>query len=162
MKSPVHFIPDGYHTATPYLIAKNASQAIDFYKQAFGASELLRVCAPGGKVGHAEIQIGDSRIMLADECPDWGALSPQTIGGTPVGLALYVENCDAMFAKAVELGAQILKPVEDQFYGDRSGTLLDPFGHKWTIATHIEDIAPAELERRAAAMFAGSGAPGVS
>jgi PhnB protein len=109
--------------------------------------------APGGKVAHAEVQIGDSRIMLADEHPEWDARGPQSIGGTPVGLALYVEDCDAMFNRAIAAGGKVLKPLADQFYGDRSGTLLDPFGHKWTVATHKEDVSPEEIQRRAAALF---------
>jgi PhnB protein len=113
----------------------------------------MRIGPPGGKIGHAEIKIGDSLLMLADEYPEWDARSPQTIGGTPVGLCLYFEDCDAVFARAVSLGAQVVKPVQDQFYGDRSGTITDPFGHKWTIATHKEDVSPEEIEKRAAAMF---------
>jgi len=148
------YIPDGYHTATPYLIVNGGARAIEFYKQAFGATEIIRIGSPGDKVGHAEIQIGDSRIMLADEFPEMDALGPKTIGGTPVGLMLYLEDCDSVVAKAVSLGAKVLKPVQDQFYGDRSGTVLDPFGHKWTIATHKEDLSVEEMKKRAAAMFA--------
>ena len=146
-----NYIPDGYHTATPYLICTGAAHAIEFYKQAFGATELMSLPGPAGKVMHAEIQIGNSRIMLADEFPEMDARSPQTIGGTPVGLCLYVQDSDAVFARAVSAGAKVLRPVEDQFYGDRSGTVADPFGHKWTIATHKEDVEPAEIARRAAA-----------
>src|SRR6185295_16707190 len=130
-------IPDGYHTATPYLIVKGASDAIDFYKKAFGATELMRMPGPGGCVAHAEIKIGDSPIMLADEFPQMDARGPKTIGGTPVGLMLYVEKVDEVFARAIAAGAKELRPLQNQFYGDRSGTLEDPFGHKWTIATHI-------------------------
>ncbi|MBI3413933.1 MAG: VOC family protein [Verrucomicrobia bacterium] len=148
-----NFIPDGYHTATPYLIVNGGTRAIEFYQKAFGATEVLRVNAPGGKLGHAEIQIGDSRIMLADEFPEYDARGPEAFGGTPVSLMLYLEDVDAVVARAVSLGAKILKPVQDQFYGDRSGTILDPFGHKWTIATHIEDMSSEEMARRAAAMF---------
>jgi PhnB protein len=148
-----NYIPAGYHTATPYLIVDGAARALEFYKQAFGATELSRIGSPGGKVGHAEIQIGDSRIMLADEYPEWDARGPQAIGGTPVGLCLYVEDCDAVFNRAVSLGAKVLKPMQDQFYGDRSGTFADPFGHKWTIATHQEDVSPEEIQKRAAALF---------
>ena len=147
------YIPDGYHTATPYLIVNGGARAIEFYKQAFGAAEVLRMDAPGGKVGHAEIKIGDSHIMLADEHPEMDARSPQAIGGTPVGLMLYLQDCDSVVARAVSLGAKMVKPVQDQFYGDRSGTILDPFGHKWTIATHKEDVSPEEMQKRAAAMF---------
>ncbi|MGH8496641.1 MAG: VOC family protein [Gammaproteobacteria bacterium] len=141
--------PEGYHTATPYLIVKDAARAIDFYKKAFGATELFRMDAPGGKIGHAEIKIGDSPIMLADEYPDMGYRGPQAIGGTPVSIMLYIKNVDDMFAKAVKAGATEVKPVQDQFYGDRSGTLKDPFGHVWTISTHVEDIPPEEMEKRA-------------
>lgn len=150
------FIPDGYHTATPYLIVNGAARAIEFYQKAFGATEVVRINAPGGKLGHAEIKIGDSHIMLADEFPEWDARGPESIGGTPITLMLYVPNVDAVVARAVSCGATILRPVKDQFYGDRSGTLHDPFGHKWTIATHIEDVAGEELMRRAAAMFSGA------
>jgi PhnB protein len=153
MHTKVNYIPAGYHTATPYLIVNGAARAIEFYKQAFGAAEVMRMADPGGKVMHAEIQIGDSRIMLADEFPEMDARSPQTIGGTPVGLALYLEDCDAVFARAVSAGGKVLRPMQDQFYGDRSGTILDPFGHKWTIATHKEDLSPAEIQKRAAALF---------
>ena len=153
MNSKPHFKAAGFHTATPYLIVNGAARAIDFYKQAFGAAELFRMPAPGGKVGHAEIQIGDSRLMLADEFPEMGARGPLSIGGTPVGLMLYVADCDAMFARAVSLGAKVLMPLTDQFYGDRSGTISDPFGHKWTLATHKEDLSKEELDKRAAAAF---------
>jgi len=146
-------IPEGYHTATPYLIITPAAKAIEFYKAVFGATELERLATPGGKVGHAEIQIGDSRIMLADEFPEWDARSPKTIGGCPVSIMLYVEDVDAVVKRAVAAGATLFKPVADQFYGDRSGTITDPFGHKWTIATHIEDVSPEEMKKRAAALF---------
>ena len=145
-------VPDGYHTATPYLIVKEAAQAIEFYKRAFGAAELMRMPGPGGKIMHAEIKIGDSPIMLADEFPAMDALSPQTIGGSPISLLLYVDNVDAMLSQAVSAGAKVDRPVVNQFYGDRSGTLTDPFGHKWTIATHIEDVSPEEMQRRLEAM----------
>ena len=148
-----NYIPAGYHTATPYLIVNGAAQAIEFFKQTFGATEIMRMPAPGGKVGHAEIQIGDSRIMLADEFPEMDARGPQSIGGTPVSLMLYFEDCDAVTKRAVAAGAKIMRPLEDHFYGDRSGTILDPFGHKWTIATHKEDLSPEELRKRAASMF---------
>jgi len=155
MNSKTHFQAAGYHTVTPYLISSDATRALEFYKQAFGATEIMRMSAPGGKVGHAEIQIGDSRIMVADEAPQCNALSPQTVGGTPVSLMIYVADVDAMFAKAVSLGAKALMPVKDQFYGDRSGSLIDPFGHQWTIATHTEDLSQDELAKRAAALFGG-------
>jgi PhnB protein len=145
-------IPEGYHSVTPYLIINGAASAIDFYKQVFRAEEVFRMAAPDGKVGHAELKIGDSHIMLADEYPDMGFRGPQAIGGTPVSLLLYVEDVDDCFNRAIAAGAQALKPVKDQFYGDRSGTLTDPFGHVWTVATHIEDVAPEEMEQRMKAM----------
>lgn len=141
-------IPDGYHTATPYLIVKGAAQAIDFYKRAFDATELFRMEGPEGRVGHAEIKIGDSVIMLADEAPDMGYRSPRSLGGSAVSTMLYVENVDDRFNRAVAAGAKVQRPLADQFYGDRSGTIEDPFGHVWTIATHVEDVAPAEMKRR--------------
>ena len=142
---PVKPIPDGYHTATPYLIVSGAAKAIEFYKQAFGAKELMRLADPTGKVGHAEIRIGDSTIMLADEFPEMGARGPQSFGGSPISIMLYVEDVDARFAQAVAAGAKATRPVQDQFYGDRTGTIEDPWGHKWTVATHIEDIAGARF-----------------
>jgi PhnB protein len=145
-------VPDGYHTVTPYLIVNGAAKALDFYRRAFGAREQMRMPGPDGKVMHAEIQIGDSKVMLADEFPQMGARSPQSIGGTPVGICLYVAKVDAVYEQAVAAGASVERPLQNQFYGDRSGTLIDPFGHKWTIATHIEDVAPAEMEKRMAAM----------
>jgi PhnB protein len=145
-------IPDGYHTATPYLIVKGAAEAIEFYKSVFGATELFRMPGPGGCVAHAEIKIGDSPIMLADEFPDIGAVGPKTIGGTPISLLLYVTNTDEIFARAIAAGCKELKPLQNQFYGDRSGFLEDPFGHKWCIATHIEDVNQEEMQRRMAAM----------
>jgi PhnB protein len=141
-------IPDNYRTVTPYLIVNDAARALDFYKQALGATERMRLDGPGGKVGHAEIELGDSVIMLADEFPEMGARSPQSLGGSPVSLLLYVEDVDARVARAVAAGATLLRPVKDQFYGDRSGTLADPFGHTWTIATHTEDVSPEEMNRR--------------
>ena len=145
--------PDGYHAVTPYIIVKGAAQAIDFYKAAFGATEIMRFPGPGGTVCHAEIKIGDSRIMLGDENPQWGAVGPQTLGGTPFGLCIYVPNVDERFAQAIAAGATAERPVKDQFYGDRSGTLVDPFGHKWTIATHVEDVSLEEMQRRMAALM---------
>ncbi len=141
-------IPDGYHTATPYLIVKGGALAIEFYRKAFGAKELMRFEAPGGKIGHAEIKIGDSPIMLADEHPEMGVVGPQTLGGTAVSILLYVDNVDARFKQAVAAGAAAMRPVQDQFYGDRSGTLKDPFGHVWTIATHKEDMTMDEVHKR--------------
>ena len=141
-------IPDGYHTATPYLIVKGAADAIEFYKKVFGATEVVRMAGPGGAIMHAEVKVGDSIIMLAEENPQWGATAPTTLGGSPVGLCLYFPDVDARFAAAVANGAQVKRPVQDQFYGDRSGTVIDPFGHVWTIATHIEDVSPEECHRR--------------
>lgn len=150
-------IPDGYHSVTPYLIAKDAAVAIEFYKKAFGAIELFRVPGPGGAIMHAEIKIGDSIIMLADEFPQMDALSPTTIGGSPVGLMIYLTNVDEVFARAIAAGGKELRPLQNQFYGDRSGTLADPFGHKWTIATHVEDVTPEEIDRRMAAIKPSEG-----
>ena len=141
-------IPEGYHSITPYLIVRDATRAIDFYTRAFGATELFRLDAPGGKIGHAELQLGDSRIMLADEFPEMGARGPQTIGGSPVHLLLYVQDVDSVFRQAISAGAVEARPVKDQFYGDRSGNLTDPFGHSWTVATHTEDLSPEEMQRR--------------
>ncbi len=149
---PVKPIPDGYHSVTPYLIVSNGVRALEFYKQAFGATELMRMEQPGGKIGHAEIQLGDSRVMLADEFPEMGAKSPDSIGGSPVGLMLYVPDVDGRFKQALAAGAKELRPVKDQFYGDRSGTLVDPFGHQWTIGTHTEDLSDEEIKQRMAAM----------
>jgi PhnB protein len=140
-------IPDGYHTVTPYLYIKGAASALEFYKKAFGATELFRMDW-NGRVGHAEIQIGDSRIMMADEFPEMGVRGPQTLGGSSVGLCLYVEDADAWFDRAVAAGATVVRPMKDQFYGDRSGTVTDPFGHIWTVATHKEDVSPEEMEER--------------
>ena len=148
-------IPDGYHSVTPYLIIQGAARALEFYQKAFGATELMRIPGPGGKVMHAEIQIGDSRVMLADECPEMGCRGPQTLGGAAVSLMLYVADVDTFASRAVAAGAKVQRPVMDQFYGDRSGTFEDPFGHVWTLATHKEDVAPAELEKRMAALFKG-------
>jgi PhnB protein len=144
-------IPDGYHGATPYLIVNDAAAAIEFYKKAFGATELMRMPKPNGKIGHAEIKIGDSPIMLADEAPEVGARSPRTIGGSPVSILLYVDDVDTTFTKAVNGGAKVQRPVADQFYGDRTGGVEDPFGHLWYIATHVEDVSPEEMKKRAAA-----------
>lgn len=143
-------VPDGYHTATPYLIVKEAAKALEFYKRAFGAAETMRMAGPKGKIMHAEIKIGDSPIMLAEECPEMGAISPQSLGSSSISLLLYVENVDALTSQAIAAGAKVLRPVQNQFYGDRSGTVEDPFGHHWTIATHIEDLTFEEIQRRAA------------
>jgi PhnB protein len=150
--SRVKGIPDGYHSATPYLIVDGAGQAIDFYKRAFNARELLRVAAPGNRVGHAEIRIGDSVIMLADEHPEIHARGPQHYGGSPVSILLYVDDVDALFKQAIAAGGTETRPVADQFYGDRSGSLKDPFGHSWHLSTHKEDVSTEELNRRMAAL----------
>src|SRR5436305_8274179 len=142
-------IPDGYHTVTPYLICKDAARAIDFYKSAFGATELLRMDGPGGTVAHAEIKVGNSPIMLSEGCPQMGFRDPHALGGTPVSICLYVEDSDAVTETAIAAGATVLRPITDQFYGDRSATLTDPFGHVWTVATHKEDVTPEECARRA-------------
>ncbi|TLZ11231.1 MAG: VOC family protein [Gammaproteobacteria bacterium] len=149
-------IPDGYRTATPYLILKGAAEAIEFYKRAFGATELLRMADPNGRVGHAEIRIGDSVIMLADEHPEMGHRGPRSLGGSSVSIMLYLPDVDAVFERALKAGARAQRPVQNQFYGDRSGTLEDPFGHVWTIATHVEDVPPEELKRRAEAVMKSS------
>jgi PhnB protein len=150
---PVKPIPDGYRSVTPYLAVKQAADAIEFYRRAFGAKERMRLVAPNGKVGHAELEIGDSVVMLADEHPEMDFRSPDAYGGAAVSLHLYVKDVDASFRKATEAGAKPVRPVQDQFYGDRSGTLRDPFGHVWHLATHKEDLSPAEIDKRAAAMF---------
>src|SRR5436309_14005021 len=149
---PAKPIPDGYHSVTPYLIVSGAAQAIDFYQRALGAKERMRLATPDGKIGHAELEIGDSVIMLADEFPQMGAKSPQTIGGTPVGICVYVQDVDAVYKQAIAAGGKEERPLQNQFYGDRSGTFLDPFGHQWTIATHIEDVSHEEIGRRMASM----------
>jgi PhnB protein len=141
-------VPEGYHTVTPYLIVKGAAEAIAFYQKAFGAVEMMRLPMPDGRVGHAEIKIGDSPVMLADECPDMHFVSPVTLGGAGVSICLYVQDADALFQQAVDAGAEVVRPVEDQFYGDRNGTLKDPYGHVWTVATHQEDMSPEEMDRR--------------
>ena len=141
-------IPEGNHTVSPYLIIKNAAAAIEFYKKAFGARETMRMPGPDGRVMHAEIQIGDSMIMICDEMPEYGTRSPQSLGGTPVSLFLYVPDVDALFQQAVTAGAKVDMPVADQFWGDRYGKLTDPYGHQWSIATHTEDLTPEEIGRR--------------
>lgn len=144
-------VPPGYHTLTPYLIVSDCAAALDYYKKAFGATEVMRMPGPGGKIVHAEIKIGDSFIMLADENPGRGAKSPRTLGGSPVGLCLYLPNVDAVYAAALAAGGKEVFPLKNQFYGDRSGTLTDPFGHNWTVSTHVEDVSPEEMQRRAEA-----------
>ena len=140
-------IPEGYHSVTPYLIVDDAKSAIDFYTRAFGAEEKFRL-PMGDKIGHAEIKIGDSFVMLADEFPDMGHLGPKNRGGTTVSLVVYVPDVNTAFPKAIAAGAKELKPLQDQFWGDRMGTLTDPFGHQWSLATHVQDVAPEEMEQR--------------
>src|SRR5262245_66110234 len=152
MTTKVKPIPDGYHAVTPYLYLKGATKALEFYQRAFGAQVRMKMDGPNGTIGHAEIQIGDSAIMLSDECPQIGARSPQSIGGSAVGIHLYVEDVDKVFNQAVAAGAKIMAPIENKFYGDRNGSLIDPFGHIWYVSTHKEDVSPEEIGKRAAAM----------
>lgn len=144
--------PAGYHTVTPYLIVDNAAKALEFYQKALNAKELFRLPVPGDngsqKIGHAEIRIGDSQLMLSDEYPDMDALGPKTLGGTPTSFMIYVDDVDQAFEQAVKAGGKALQPVENQFWGDRTGTLVDPFGHKWTLGTHVEDVPPKEMQQR--------------
>lgn len=146
-------IPDGCHTVTPYLSVEGASKAIEFYIHAFNAIELYRFVSPDGEIGHAEIKIGDSSIMLAEACDQIGFRGPKKLGGSSVGLHVYVENVDDLFSQAVDAGAKVIHPVQDQFYGDRKGTLEDPFGHIWFLATHKEDLSPNEIKKRAEALY---------
>ena len=157
MPPTVKAIPEGYEGATPYLIIKGAATALEFYKKAFDATELMRMPAPGGTVGHAEIKIGKAIIMLADEFPQMNCKSPQAYGGSPVSIMLYVQDVDTFVNRAVTAGAKLLRPVKDQFYGDRSGSLEDPFGHQWHIATHVEDVPPSEMAKRAEAAMKQEG-----
>jgi PhnB protein len=150
--SAVKSVPEGYPSLSPYLIVRDGAAAIDFYQKVFGAKLRMKLDAPGGRIGHAELGIGNALVMLADEHPEMGALAPTTIGGTPVGLHLYLEDVDAVAKKAVAAGATLKRPVENQFYGDRLGSIIDPFGHLWHISTHVEDVPPDEIGRRAAAM----------
>ena len=145
---PVKTIPEGYHSVTPYLIVRGAAEAIDFYRKAFGAVELFRFPSPDGKIGHAEIKIGDSPIMMADEYPDMGYKGPQSIGGSPVSLMIYVADVDSLFHQAVDAGATVKEALQDKFYGDRIGTVIDPFGHVWHISTHKEDVSMDEMQER--------------
>lgn len=154
--SMVKPIPDGYPRVIPYLSVDGAAAAIDFYGHVFGATERLRMAGPGGKIGHAELEIGDSIVMLADAFPDMGGRTPDSLGGTPVTIMVYVEDVEAVFERALGAGAIAERPVADQFYGDRAGQFVDPFGHKWFVATHVEDVEPEELERRAAAAVSQS------
>ena len=150
----VNAIPAGHRTVTPYLAIKNAVEALEFYKQAFGATESFRLLMPDGRLGHAEILLGGCVIMLSDEFPEFGGKAPPTLGGSAVSIHLYVDDVDAFFQRALAVGAKELKPVMDQFYGDRSGQLEDPFGHLWWVATHKEDVSPEEMQKRVEAMFA--------
>jgi len=158
MKENVNHIPDGFHTVTPYLTVRDAERAIDFYKRAFGARERVRLPGPEGKIAHAELQIGDSIIMLGNECPEHGGVSPQTLEGSPVGLALYVEDVDQTFNRAVDAGAAAKEAPENKFWGDRAGSLTDPFGHRWMLLTHVEDVSPAEMKKRMHEAFSMAGA----
>jgi PhnB protein len=146
--SAVHYIPKGYNSITPYLVIKGAAEAIEYYKKVFGATELFRMPDPSGRIGHAELMIGDSHIMLADEFPEMNYRGPVSDGSSPVSLLLYVEDVDSIVERAIAAGAKVLKPVQDQFYGDRSGFIQDPFGHLWGVATHKEDVSPEEMEDR--------------
>ena len=143
----VNYIPDGYHTVTSYLMVDDAARALDFYRDAFGATELFRL-PMGGKLGHAEIMIGDTHLMLADEFPDMGALGPNSRGGPTASFMIYVPDADAAYDKAVKAGAKADRPLKDEFWGDRIGTVIDPFGHKWSLATHVEEVGPEEIQRR--------------
>jgi PhnB protein len=153
-KTKVKPIPDGFHAVTPYLAVRNAAQAIEFYQRAFGAKERVRMPMPDGRVGHAELMIGNSVIMLGDEFPQMGNPSPQTLNGTPVGFALYVKDVDEAFDRAIQAGATVKEAVDNKFWGDRAGTIMDPFGHKWTLLTHFEDVSPKEMKKRMEKMFA--------
>lgn len=153
-KGKVKPVPDGYDSVTPYLIVKGAAKAIAFYQKAFNATETMRLPAPGGGIGHAELKIGNSIIMLADEFPDMGARGPKTLGGSPVSLMIYVEEVDRVFADAIAAGAKELQPLENKFYGDRAGQIEDPFGHVWTLATHVEDVSAEQLQERMQELFA--------
>ncbi len=153
-QSKTHYIPTGYHAVIPYLITRNAAKAIDWYKTVLGASEIMRFPMPDGRLGHAELKLGDSHIMLADEFPERQAVSPETVGGTASAIMLYMPDVDTVFKKAVAMGAKVKEDVQDKFYGDRSATFYDPFGHQWTVATHIEDVTPEEMQRRMAQLKA--------
>jgi PhnB protein len=153
----VKAIPEGYTSLTPYLYVSDARRAIDFYTRAFGAAELLRMDGPDGRIGHAELRIGNARVMLADEHPEMGVRSPQAYGGTPISFLFYVDDVDRVFKQAIDAGGKEMRPLENRFYGDRTGMIQDPFGHQWRIATHVEDVPPEELQRRAAAQAPGLG-----
>lgn len=157
MSEQVKPVPEGFHTLTPAIVVREAAKAIEFYKTAFGAEEIARLDGPGGTVAHAELRIGNSMLMLSDECPEFGAQGPEAFGGSPVSLCLYVEDCDAVFNRAVEAGATVKKPLEDQFWGDRYGQVADPFGHTWSVLTHIKDVSADEMKQAMAAMSGGAG-----
>jgi PhnB protein len=148
-------IPDGYQVIMPYLSVDGAADAIEFYKDNFGAVERMRMAHPDGRVGHAELQFGDCVVMLSDEFPDMGVLGPKSLGGTSVTINLYVDDSDRIFDRAITAGATVVEPVENRFYGDRAGQLLDPWGHRWNISTHVEDVDPEEMQRRAAEEMSG-------
>jgi PhnB protein len=155
----IQAIPKGYEKAVPYIIVNDGVAALDFYKKAFGAVELYRFEAPGGKIGHAEFKIGSSNFMIADEHPAMGAVSPSSLGGSPVGFYIYVKDVDSFFMKALSEGAKELQPLEDKFYGDRTGSLVDPYGHKWTFGTHKADVSKEEMKRKMDEMYAASATP---
>lgn len=157
MPATVKAIPEGYEGATPYLVIKGAASALEFYRKAFGATEIMRMPTPEGTIGHAEIKIGKAIIMLADEYPDMNCKSPQAYGGTPVSIMIYVPDVDRFVQRAVDAGAKLVRPVEDKFYGDRGASLEDPFGHQWHFATHVEDVPPDEMEKRAQAFMKQQG-----
>ncbi|MDN5941937.1 MAG: VOC family protein [Nitrospira sp.] len=157
MSDTVKAIPEGYEGATPYLVIKGATGALEFYKKAFGATEIMRIPAPGGTVGHAEIKIGKAIIMLADEFPEMNCKSPQAYGGSPVSMMIYVPDVDQFIKRAIDAGAKLARPVENKFYGDRAGSLEDPFGHQWHFATHVEDVPPDEMAKRAEAFMKQQG-----
>jgi PhnB protein len=161
MSNPVKPVPDGFHTVTPHLIIRGAAQAIDFYKKAFGAEEIFRMPTPDGRVGHAEIRIGDSIVMLSDEFPEMQCVSPKTLNGSPAGLHIYVADVDSAFQRAVSAGSTATMPPMDAFWGDRFGKLTDPFGHQWSIATHTQDLTPQQIAKNAEAFYAemGKGQP---
>ena len=153
LKKKVSFIPKDYHSITPYLIVHNANAAIEFYTKVFGAKVVMRMEKPGGKIGHAELRIGDAKIMVADECPEMDSYGPKRYKGSPVGIHLYIKDVDSIVQKARDAGAKVIRAVDNMFYGDRTGTLEDPFGHKWSVSTHIEDVTQAQMRKRAAAMM---------
>jgi len=151
--SPIKAIPDGYHRIQPYLYIRGAAEAIDFYKKVFGATERMRMPQPDGRIGHAEIKIGPATLMLSDEYPEGGISGPRTLGGTTFSIHLHVEDVDKAFAQALEAGATVVRPLKDQFYGERSGTVRDPFGHEWLLGGHLEDVSTEEMQRRYSALF---------